>query len=383
MEKKGINPTDSKALYDNATWNQDGHSNTFSPENSRVFLLTRNGFAGEQRFSTATWSGDIGTRWEDLKTQITAGLNFSISGVPYWSQDIGGFSVEKRFQAAQMEFDASGQENEDLKEWRELNVRWHQVGMWAPIYRTHGQFPFREPWHIAPENHPAYNVIKNCLNLRYRLMPYIYSLAADVHFNDYTIMRPLIMDFAHDKEVTNIAYQFMFGPAFLINPVYSYKAREREVYFPKNNIWYDMHTGVIASNGGEKKLIAAPYESIPLFVRAGSIIPLGPQIEYTQQKPAENIRLFVYAGKDGEFTLYEDEGTNYGYEAGRFSRIRFTYNDSSRSLTISDREGSFPGMLNKRTFTLVLVSPENAKALDADAEGKMVKYNGKKTTVKL
>ena len=383
VEKKGINPTDSKALYDNATWNQDGHSNTFSPENSRVFLLTRNGFAGEQRFSTATWSGDIGTRWEDLKTQITAGLNFSISGVPYWSQDIGGFSVEKRFQAAQMEFDASGQENEDLKEWRELNVRWHQVGMWAPIYRTHGQFPFREPWHIAPENHPAYNVIKNCLNLRYRLMPYIYSLAADVHFNDYTIMRPLIMDFAHDKEVTNIAYQFMFGPAFLINPVYSYKAREREVYFPKNNIWYDMHTGVIASNGGEKKLIAAPYESIPLFVRAGSIIPLGPQIEYTQQKPAENIRLFVYAGKDGEFTLYEDEGTNYGYEAGRFSRIRFTYNDSSRSLTISDREGSFPGMLNKRTFTLVLVSPENAKALDADAEGKMVKYNGKKTTVKL
>ena len=383
VEKKGINPTDSKALYDNATWNQDGHSNTFSPENSRVFLLTRNGFAGEQRFSTATWSGDIGTRWEDLKTQITAGVNFSISGVPYWSQDIGGFSVEKRFQAAQMEFDASGQENEDLKEWRELNVRWHQVGMWAPIYRTHGQFPFREPWHIAPENHPAYNVIKNCLNLRYRLMPYIYSLAADVHFNDYTIMRPLIMDFAHDKEVTNIAYQFMFGPAFLINPVYSYKAREREVYFPKNNIWYDMHTGVIASNGGEKKLIAAPYESIPLFVRAGSIIPLGPQIEYTQQKPAENIRLFVYAGKDGEFTLYEDEGTNYGYEAGRFSRIRFTYNDSSRSLTISDREGSFPGMLNKRTFTLVLVSPENAKALDADAEGKMVKYNGKKTTVKL
>ena len=383
IEKKGINPTDSKALYDNTTWNQEGHSNTFSPNNSRVFLLTRNGFAGEQRFSTATWSGDIGTRWEDLKTQITAGLNFSISGVPYWSQDIGGFSVEKRFEAAQREFDASGKENEDLKEWRELNARWHQVGMWAPIYRTHGQFPFREPWNIAPENHPAYGVIKNCLNFRYRLMPYIYSLAADVHFNDYTIMRPLIMDFAHDKEVTNIAYQFMFGPAFMINPVYTYKAREREVYFPKNNIWYDMYSGNIISNGGEKKLIAAPYERIPLFVRAGSIIPLGPQIEYTQQKPADKICLFIYAGKNGEFTLYEDEGTNYGYEEGRFSRIRFSYNDSSRSLTISEREGSFPGMLNKRTFTVVLVSPENAKALDADAEGKLVKYYGKETTVKL
>ena len=383
IEKKGINPTDSKALYDHATWNQEGHSNTFSPNNSRVFLLTRNGFAGEQRFSTATWSGDIGTRWEDLKTQITAGLNFSISGVPYWSQDIGGFSVEKRFEAAQREFDASGKENEDLKEWRELNARWHQVGMWAPIYRTHGQFPFREPWNIAPENHPAYGVIKNCLNLRYRLMPYIYSLAADVHFNDYTIMRPLIMDFAHDKEVTNIAYQFMFGPAFMINPVYTYKAREREVYFPNNNIWYDMYSGNIISNGGEKKLIAAPYERIPLFVRAGSIIPLGPQIEYTQQKPADKICLFIYAGTNGEFTLYEDEGTNYGYEEGRFSRIRFSYNDSSRSLTISEREGSFSGMLNKRTFTVVLVSPENAKALDADAEGKLVKYYGKETTVKL
>ena len=383
VEKMGIDPKDSKTLYEKATWNAEGHSNTFSPNNARVFLLTRNGFAGEQRFSTATWSGDIGTRWEDLKTQIAAGLNFSISGVPYWSQDIGGFSVEKRYEAAQKVFDTTGVENDDMKEWRELNVRWHQVGAWAPIYRVHGQYPFREPWNIAPESHPAYSVMKGCLEMRYRLMPYIYSLAADVYFKDYTIMRPMIMDFADDKNVTDIAYQFMFGPAFMINPVYTYKAREREVYFPKDNIWYDIYTGKIASQGGERKTVEAPYEKIPLYVRAGSIIPLGPQIEYTQEKKAENIRLYVYEGKDGEFSLYEDEGTNYGYEAGRYARIRMTYDDASHSLTIHEREGSFPGMLKKRCFTIISVSPYNARPLDADAEGKTVKYNGSRITVQL
>ena len=270
-----------------------------------------------------------------------------------------------------------------MKEWRELNVRWHQVGAWAPIYRVHGQYPFREPWNIAPESHPAYSVMKGCLEMRYRLMPYIYSLAADVYFKDYTIMRPMIMDFADDKNVTDIAYQFMFGPAFMINPVYTYKAREREVYFPKDNIWYDMYTGKIASQGGERKTVEAPYEKIPLYVRAGSIIPLGPQIEYTQEKKAENIRLYVYEGKDGEFSLYEDEGTNYGYEAGRYARIRMTYDDASHSLTIHEREGSFPGMLKKRCFTIISVSPYNARPLDADAEGKTVKYNGSRITVQL
>ena len=196
IEKQGGgNMPDSKWLEKNANWDQRGFGNSFSPNNKRVFLLTRNGFASEQRYSTATWSGDIGTRWEDMKAQITAGLNFSISGVPYWSQDIGGFSVEKRYAEAQEEFDKSGKENEDLKEWRELNARWHQLGMFAPMYRSHGQFPFREPWHIAPEGHPAYQVISDCLQLRYRLMPYIYSIAADVHFKDYTMMRPLVMDF--------------------------------------------------------------------------------------------------------------------------------------------------------------------------------------------
>jgi len=349
----------------------------------RVFLLTRNGFAGEQRYGTATWSGDIGTRWEDMKTQITAGLNFSISGVPYWSQDIGGFSVETRYQLAQLQFDATGKENDDLKDWRELNVRWHQWGMFAPMYRTHGQFPFREPWNIAPKNHPAYKVIEECLDLRYRLMPYIYSLAAQVHFNDYTMMRPLVMDFGTDPATYNVGYQFMFGPALMVNPVYTYKAREREVYFPTNNVWYDFYTGKVASKGGETLTCAAPYERIPLFVRSGSIIPFGPKVEYTSQKEADVIRLYVYEGADGEFTLYEDEGTNYNYEKGQFANIKFTYTEATKTLSIGAREGSFPGMLQNRTFIIVPVSETKTQPYNPEAKGIEVKYDGEATTITL
>lgn len=219
--------------------------------------------------------------------------------------------------------------------------------------------------------------------MRYRLMPYIYSLAADVHFNDYTIMRPLIMDFGKDNAVKDIAYQFMFGPAIMVNPVYQYGARQRDVYFPKDNIWYDLFTGKVESTGGETKTEAAPYERIPLYVRAGSIIPVGPQLEYTQQHKADNIRLFIYEGKDGEFTLYEDEGTNYGYEAGRYAQIQFCYDDAKKELTISDRKGQFPGMLQKRTFTIVRVNADNHQGYDPEAAGKAIKYNGKKVVVKL
>lgn len=364
-------------------WNQNGFGNSFSPENRRVFLLTRSGFPGLQRYSTATWSGDIGTRWEDMKAQITAGLNFSISGIPFWSQDIGGFSVEGRYYAAQEQFDKTGVENADLKEWRELNARWHQFGAFAPMYRSHGQFPFREPWNIAPENHPAYKSIQYYLNLRYRLMPYLYSLAAMVHYNDYTIMRPLIMDFAADTNVQNIGYQFMMGPSIMVNPVYTYGARQREVYFPKNTTWYCFYTGKVMSKGGETLTVPAPYEYLPLYVRAGSIIPFGPAMQYCDEKQADNIRLFVYQGANGQFTLYEDENVNYGYEAGRCAKIKITYDEAKKTLTIGDREGSFPGMLQERTFTVVTVNASKAQGYDPEASGIEVKYNGKKTEIKL
>ena len=383
VERQGIKADDSRTLQNSTSWNEYGYDNQFSPDNKRVFLLTRNGFASEQRYSTATWSGDIGTRWEDMKAQITAGLNFSISGVPYWSQDIGGFSVENRYAKAAGEFEKTGVENADMKEWRELNVRWHQVGMFAPMYRVHGQYPFREPWNIAPEGHPAYAAICECLDMRYRLMPYIYSLAADVHFNDYTIMRPLVMDFNDDPKALNVAYQFMFGPAIMVNPIYKYGERSREVYMPKGSVWYDLYTGKVVSNGGETKTLDAPYERIPLLVRGGSIVPLGPALEYTQQRKAENIRLYVYEGADGEFNLYEDEGTNYGYEAGRYANIQICYDDAKKQLTIGDRHGEFQGMLKQRTFTVVFCGKQSPKGYAPEAQGIVVKYDGKKKTIRL
>ena len=383
VEEEKIDKDDSLNLQENSKWDHRGFGNNFSPNNKRVFLLTRNGFASLQRYSTATWSGDIGTRWEDLKAQITAGLNFCISGIPFWSQDIGGFSVEKRFSEAQELFYQRKIENVNLVEWRELNVRWHQFGMFSPIYRSHGQFPYREPWNISPENTNTYEIIKKCIEMRYRLMPYIYSLAAEVYFNDYTIMRALVMDFGKDRNVFDIGYQFMFGPSIMVNPVYIYKARTREVYFPNNNIWYDFYTGKIESYGGESKFVKAPYDYIPLYVRAGSIIPFGPSIEYTREKQAKNIRLYVYQGKDGKFTLYEDEGINYNYEDGKYAKIEFNYNDSTKTLTINKREGEFSGMLEERTFTIVYVSESSPIGYNPDAKGEEVVYNGEKMKIKL
>jgi alpha-D-xyloside xylohydrolase len=196
-------------------------------------------------------------------------------------------------------------------------------------------------------------------------------------------MRPLIMDFGTDVNVFNIGYQFMFGPAIMVNPIYEYKARARKVYFPKDYIWYDWYTGKVESLGGESKEVKAPYKNIPLYVRSGSIIPLGPKIEYTREKKAENIRIFVYQGKDGKLTLYEDEGVNYHYEDGLYSKIEFDYNESTKTLTINKRDGEFDGMLKERIFTIVTVSEKSSVGYNPDAEGEEVKYTGEKIKVKL
>lgn len=348
----------------------------------RVFLLTRSGFAGLQRYSTATWSGDIGTRWEDMKAQISAGLNFSIAGIPYWTMDIGGFSVESRYVAGQQLWDKSHVENADYKEWRELNTRWYQFGAFCPLFRAHGQWPFREVWEIAPEGHPAYKSIVYYTKLRYRMMPYIYSLAGMTWFEDYTLMRPLVMDFgAADPKVNDIGDQFMFGNALMVCPVYTYQARNREVYLPENTLWYDFYTGKAVPSGNQT--VDAPYERIPLFVRAGAILPYGPEIQYSDEKPAADITLYVYEGANGEFTLYEDEGTNYNYEKGEYAIIPFTYDDDTRTLTIGGRSGDFEGMLKERTFTVVPVSKNNPKPFDLPAKGTVVKYDGTAQSVKL
>ena len=351
--------------------------------NQRVFLLTRSGFAGEQRYSTATWSGDIGTRWEDMRSQMTAGLNYSMSGLPFWGMDQGGFSVESRYVNAQQEFDRTGVENADLTEWRELQTRWNQFGCFIPLYRAHGQWPLREVWNIAPDDHPAYKTIVWYDKLRYHMMPYLYSMTGWVHFKDYTIMRGLAMDFNGDENVYDIPDQWMFGPAFMACPVGYYKARNRSVYFPKQCGWYDLYTGEYI-NGGQSLVVDAPYDRIPVFVREGSIVPFGPEMEWCDEKPAELINLYVYEGADGTFQLYEDEGTNYNYEKGKWSTIDISYKEADKTLTFGKRVGTFSGMLKNRRFNVVVISKDNPKQLDlTNPQGTIVNYSGKEVVIKL
>jgi len=345
-----------------------------SKPNQRVFILTRSAYAGQQRYSAATWSGDIATRWYDLKAQIPAGLNFCLSGIPYWTMDIGGFGVEPRFER--------NLKDADLEEWRELNTRWFQFGTFCPLFRVHGQYPYREMFNIAPDNHPAYQTILAYDKLRYRLMPYIYSLTGMVTHNDYTIMRALVMDFSDDKKVLNIGDEFMFGPALLINPVTEYKVRKRDVYLPAGTGWYDLKSGRYY-DGGQTILADAPYTDIPIFVKEGSIIPFGPAIQYTTEKQADPIRLFVYTGCDGEFTLYEDENVNYNYEKGAYSVIALKYCEDTQFLTIGARQGEFPGMLKERTFEIVWVGKNNPVGLDLEAPVDVsVLYDGNELMVK-
>jgi len=341
----------------------------------RVFILTRSAFAGQQRYSAATWSGDVATRWFDLRAQISAGLNLCLSGIPYWTMDIGGFSVEPRY-----ERDVSP---EDLEEWREINTRWFQYGTFCPLFRVHGQFPYREMFHIAPEDHPAYQTMGAYTRLRYRLMPYIYSLAGRVTHDGYTIMRALVMDFGDDANVLNIGDQFMFGPAILVNPVTAYKARTRTVYLPAGTGWYGLKSGAYF-DGGQTLEADAPYSEIPLYVREGAILPFGPELQYSDEKPADPIRLMVFTGRDGAFVLYEDEDVNYRYEKGEFARIPFTYDEKKGTLTIGARQGDFPGMLRERTFEIVWVTRDGKRKPDPESRpDAIVLYDGTAQSVRM
>ena len=378
-----------QAIYEGQrnSWNQL-LNNGQMPE-PRVFLLTRSGFAGLQRYSTATWSGDIGTRWEDMRAQMTAGMNYSLSGLPFWGMDIGGFCVENRYVKAQNLFDKTGRENEDLSEWRELQTRWLQFGTFVPLFRVHGQWPLREPWNIAPEGHPAYQSFVYYDRLRYRLMPYLYSMAGWVHLKDYTMMRALVMDFGDDDRVLDIKDQWMFGPSLMACPVSEYKARSRSVYFPKGRGWFDLYTGKMVVGSGDsasvRRLVAdAPYDRIPVFVPEGSIIPFGPEMEWSDEKPAELIHLFVYGGRDAQFTLYEDEGTNYNYEKGQYATIDIRFDEATKTVTFGKRKGSFPEMLKQRRFNIVYIDKNHPHSLNLDNPmGHVVTYKGKQITVNI
>jgi alpha-D-xyloside xylohydrolase len=314
----------------------------------RVFILTRSGFAGQQRYATATWSGDITSTWTAMAKQIPAGLGFSISGAPYWTFDTGGFVVPPRFSSPKATA-------ADRDEWRELNARWFEYASFLPLLRLHGQFPAREIWEFGAEGSPAVRAMVKFDRLRYRLLPYLYSQAGMVTQRGGTILRPLVMDFPDDAEARAVPDEFLFGPALLVAPVTKYRARARAVVLPSGG-FYDFWSGTPVA-GGRTVQAAAPYEAIPVYARAGAIVPLGPELQYAAEKASDPITLFVYAGADGQFTLYEDQGTTNDYERGAFAVVPMRWVDATRTLTIGARAGKFPGMLEKRTFQIVFVRP--------------------------
>ena len=335
--------------------------------NTRVFILSRSGFAGLQRYGATVWSGDTAPRWSDLKNQIAAGIGFSLSGLPNWTMDIGGYQPEARY----LHPDAK-----DLEEWRELNTRWFEFGAFCPVFRSHGQMPHREIYELAPAGSQVYDALVYYDELRYRLMPYIYTLAGDTWLDDSTIMRALEMDFGHDPKVRDIADEYLFGPAFLVSPVYEYHARKREVYLPAGALWYDFY-GPRTFQGGREISADAPLSRMPLFVRAGSIVPVGPAIQYTGEKPDAPITLLVYTGADGSFALYDDEGTNMDYRHGDYATIPIQYDQATGTLTIGRRSGHYPGMPAKRTFLIRWITPRSRPGADFSAPpDQSVEYSG-------
>jgi alpha-D-xyloside xylohydrolase len=334
-------------------------------DNKRVFILTRSGFAGIQRYGSAVWSGDIGSTWADMKNQIAAGVNFSMSGVPYWTFDAGGFAVETRYV-----------QGNDMDEWKELQARWYQFGSFLPLFRAHGQYPYREPFNIARENEDTYKAIVSAIENRYILLPTLYSIAAGVHFNNGTFLKGLMMEFPGDKKVMDINDQFMCGSSLLVNPIYNYRQRNRKLYLPAGTNWYDLYSNKMYK-GGETILAEAPIAHIPVFVKEGTVLVTGPVMQYSTEKPADTLTVTVYGSKNASFTLYEDENENYNYEKQKYSTIKFTYNAAAKLITLSAPAGKFEGMINNRVFKIVFVGNT------ASPRSRLVNYTGKKIAIKI
>ena len=333
-------------------------------DRKRVFLLTRSAFLGQQRVGATVWSGDVYGSYWGLRHQVAAGLNFALSGYPYWTTDIGGY------------WPPHDKPVDDPK-FHELYARWFEYGVFCPIFRTHGHRPENEIWSFSKVE----PILINFDKLRYRLMPYIYSLAWRVTNEDYTIQRPLVMDWRTDPQVRDIGDQFMFGPSLLVNPVLQADASRRTVYLPDSPVWYDFWTGA-SQQGARETDASAPMDRIPLFVRAGSILPLGPEIEYADEKPAGPIELRIYTGADGDFELYQDAGDTYDYEHGAHSLISLHWSEKAHTLTMSDRQGSYPAMPATIKFNVVWVSDgHGAGEMPLATPDKTVEYTGKAVTV--
>jgi alpha-D-xyloside xylohydrolase len=348
----------------------------------RVFILTRSAFAGQQRYAANTWSGDVTASWTALRNQISAGLNFSLSDIPYWNSDIGGFFLS-RFR-----------KKLDDAEYRELYTRWIQFGAFCPMMRSHGTDAPREIYQFGKKGDRIYDAIDKAINLRYSLLPYIYSVSWDVTSNQSTMMRALVMDFPKDRQALDINDEYMFGKSILVCPVttrmYSMDTREdfsaiksRELYLPEGTDWIDFWTGD-KFTGGQTVSKESPLDIIPLFIKAGSIIPFGPKVQYATEKKWDNLEIRVYEGANGKFTLYEDENDNYNYEKGAYSTITFTWVNATRSLTIGDIAGTFPGMIKERKFNIILVSENRGTGTGIiEKYDNVVTYSGKKVVVRL
>ncbi|MHB1021726.1 MAG: glycoside hydrolase family 31 protein [Acidobacteriaceae bacterium] len=337
-------------------------------DQKRVFVLTRSGFAGMQRYAAMTWSGDVFSTFQAFQRQVPAGLNFALSGMPYWTTDIAGYGPPY------------ARDTHDPA-YQELYLRWYEFGVFCPIFRTHGHRANNE--NEVFSYGPITPTLISYDKLRYRLLPYIYSQAWDVTDHDGTIMRPLVMDWRTDEKVWNIGDQYMFGPDLLVSPVTQEGATSRWLYLPMSPVWYNFWTGA-SEKGGQRIEAAAPMDRIPLFVKAGAILPMGPEIEYAGEKPAAPVDLRIYRGADGSFNLYEDEGDTYNYEKGEHSMIPMRWDDAAATLTIGARQGSFPGMVKERTFRVILVSENHGVGGEITANAdKEVSYNGQAVTVKL
>ena len=341
--------------------------------------MTRSGAFGLQHYGTFSWSGDIQASWKEMKQQIPSGLNYTLCGIPFWNTDIGGF------------FYWDFNNNPKNPALQELKVRWMQWATFLPLMRNHCSGPMvSEIYHFGQKGDWAYDAMVEAVRLRYRLLPYIYSMAGEVVQHSGMMMRPLVMDFAGDKKAIHLNNEYMFGHALLVKPVtdplYTWMDEHKKghetypdidkakapysVYLPAGTQWYDFFTGE-KHEGGRSLLRPTPITDMPVYVRAGSILPFGPDVQYSSEKAWDNLQIHVYPGADGTFTLYEDEGDGYNYERGQFTEITFTWNDALRTLTIGNRQGKFKGMLNERQFRIVL----------PDGTIKTTNYNGEKVDV--
>lgn len=361
-------------------------------DEKRVFQMTRSGYLGQQHYGALSWSGDVSSSWDVLRQQIPAGLNFTLCGIPFWNTDLGGFF--------------GWEYNNDCTNvaYQELHARWFQWGCFMPLMRNHCSSPMmNEIWLFGKEGDWAYDVQKRFIELRYRLLPYIYSLNGAVVQEDGMIMRPLVMDFAQDRKAILLDDEYLFGKNILVCPVteplYTKKVEGNKgvaivpdiakasapvkVYLPKGTKWIDFWTNEPVE-GGQEISRECPIGILPLYVKAGSILPLGPKVQYSNEKKWDNLDLCIYPGANGEFTLYEDEGDNYNYEKGMFSTIRFSWDDATHTLTIDERKGEYPGMLKWRNFHITLMQPgkQTAETVIVNAD-KKVSYSGKKISVKL